>query len=36
MCSFATLALFGILTWRHVNPGILVLLGGAVYMLAMR
>jgi len=27
---------FGILTWRHVNPGILVLLGGAVYMLAMR
>jgi hypothetical protein len=36
MCSFAALALFGILTWRDVNPGILVLLGGAVYMLAMR
>lgn len=27
---------FGILTWRHINPGILVLLGGAVYMLVMR
>jgi chromate transporter len=30
------LVVFGILTWRHINPGILVLLGGAVYMLAMR
>jgi chromate transporter len=29
------LVVFGILTWRHINPGILVLLGGAVYMLAM-
>jgi chromate transporter len=24
---------FGILLWRHVNPGVLVLLGGAVYLL---
>jgi hypothetical protein len=30
------LVVFGILLWRHINPGILVLLGGAVYMLAMR
>jgi len=26
------LAVFGILIWRHVNPGILVLIGGTVYM----
>ena len=26
------LAVFAILLWRHVNPGILVLIGGTVYM----
>jgi chromate transporter len=30
------LAVFGILLWRHFNPGILVLIGGAVYLLVMR
>jgi len=24
---------FAILLWRHVNPGVLVLVGGAVYLL---
>jgi hypothetical protein len=24
---------FGILLWRHINPGVLVLVGGAVYIL---
>jgi len=24
---------FGILLWRHINPGVLVLLGGAAYLL---
>jgi len=26
-------AVFGILLWRHVNPGVLVLAGGTVYLL---
>jgi chromate transporter len=26
------LSVFAILIWRHVNPGILVLIGGTVYM----
>jgi len=24
---------FGILLWRHINPDVLVLLGGAAYLL---
>ncbi len=27
------IAVLGILLWRHVNPGVLVLMGGAVYVL---
>src|ERR1700685_2049089 len=27
------IVVFGILLWRHVNPGVLVLLGGAAYVL---
>ncbi|HVN64653.1 MAG TPA: chromate transporter, partial [Candidatus Binataceae bacterium] len=27
------IAVFAILMWRHVNPGVLVLLGGVAYML---
>jgi chromate transporter len=30
------LVVLAILLWRHINPGILVLVGGAVYMLLMR
>jgi chromate transporter len=29
------LVVFAILLWRHVNPGILVLIGGTVYMVLM-
>ena len=27
------LVVFSILLWRHVNPGVLVLIGGAAYLL---
>ncbi len=27
------IAVLAILLWRHVNPGVLVLMGGAVYVL---
>ena len=30
-----TVTVFAILVWRHVNPGILVLIGGTVYMVLM-
>jgi chromate transporter len=29
-----SVVVFAILLWRHINPGVLVLVGGAVYMLS--